>query len=404
MPIYEYKARDEKDKIVSGQLEADTEADLVGKLKKMNYVVTKITEVKSKKSPSVGIGISFGRIKQRDMLKFTVKLANMLQVGLSLPSSLRILRDQIAKPKFKKVLSALYSNIASGTSFSASLSYYPKAFPNTMVRMVEVGEASGKLTETLTQYAEYAENQENIKSQIKSAMTYPIVVITIAAIVGYLFLTFVMPKFIKMFKDANIALPLPTRILMNLSNFASSYWLYIVVAVVFIVIGYKLAKRFSKFTSFIDKVKLKVPIISGLIKKMIQARFTQTLGVLYQTGVPILESLRISENIVGNACYSKALRELHSHVKDGKKISEYIGSNPLFNPEIVEMVSVGENTGRLAEMLQKSASFYYQEVNVTLKNAASLFEPLVVCVMGLCISLLACAIIMPILGMLKTIG
>lgn len=404
MPVYEYKARDQKDQVVTGTMEADTEAGLVDKLRKMNYVVTKIGEIKPKKVASVGPGRGTEKIKQKDMLKFIVKLSSMLQVGISLPAGIRILRDQTKKPKFKSVLNGLYANISSGVSFSKSLSFYPNAFPDIMVKMVRVGETTGKLSDILAHYAEYSENQANIRSQIKSALTYPLAVITVSGIILYIFLVFVIPKFIDMFKEANIELPLPTQILFNLSNFARDCWLYVLTALIILFICYKLAKRRYSFNRFIDNIKLKIPGFSVLLKKMIQARFAQTLGLLYQSGVPILESIKTSEGILGNIQYSQAMKELHAHVKDGKKISDYIAGNRLFSADIVEMVSVGESTGRLSDMLQRSALFYRKEINVAVKSFLTLLEPIIICGMGVFIAFLALSVIMPIFKMMSEIG
>lgn len=404
MPVFEYKVRDQKDQVVSGTMEALTEEDLVGRLKRMNYVVTRISEVKTKKPSESAAGVGGGKIKQKEILNFIIKLANMLQVGISLSSSIRILSNQAKKPKLKKILNGIHNNISSGVSFSKSLSFYSRAFPDIMIRMVRVGETVGKLPDILTQYAEYAENQANIRAQIKSALTYPMAVITIAGIVLYIFLTFVIPKFFQVFKEVKIEMPLPTQILLNMSDFCRGYWLHALVGIVVLITGYRLAKRNKRFVELIDGLKLKVPGYSVLLKKVILVRFAQTLGLLYQSGIPILESIKTSEGILGNIKYSKAMSELHNHVKDGKKISDYIGSNPLFSDEIVEMINVGENTGRLSEMLRSSASFYQKEINSAVKQFLALLEPVILCCLGGFIAFLALSIVLPIFKMMSAVG
>lgn len=403
MPIYEYRVRDRGDKVISGRMEASSEEDLVFRLRKSNYVVTSIKQLKSSNAPQLS-NIASGGVSRKAMLRFVIKLSNMLQVGLSLSVSIRIISEQTPNKKFKKILDSLHSSIASGTSLSTSLAYYPGVFPDLMVRMVEVGESSGKLTEVLTEYAEYAESQANLREQIKSAMTYPIAVVGLSLVILYLFLTFVIPKYSQMFKSAKVKIPLPTQILLDLSSIAKEHWQIILICMVVFIFGLRAIMRIPKVRIFMDFVKLRLPVYGRIIRKVILARFSETMGVLYQSGVSILESLTISARIAGNYFYSRAINELTGHVKNGKRMSEYISGNRLFNPEIAEMISVGENTGRLSEMLRKTAQLYSKEIGEVVKRLSSLLEPIIICSLAIFIGFLAMAMLMPMLTMVKSMG
>lgn len=400
MPLYNYIARDKTGKRVTGRLETENPSIAAKKLKEMGYAIINISEEK-KTSMSIDIGAKFGRIKLNDKVTLYTKLASMLKAGVPLAASLNSVKEQISSKRLKNIVEAIYTNITTGNSLSQSLALYPNVFPDLLVNVVKSGEVSGKLTDVLELYSEFAEKQAELRSKIISAMTYPCIMIIAAIGLMIVFFTFLLPKFMVMFKKINVPLPLPTQILVNAGDFFKNNTAAIFIGIFAVIIFLIVFPRFKIGKKTMDIIKLKLPLMGKLIKKVSLARFTRTLGTLYTSGVPIVKTLEICENSTGNSLFAKAINGVKEGVSKGKSFAEIMSINPIFPQDMVQMISIGEQSGNLPDMLNKVSEFYEKDVDYAVKNITTLIEPFVLLMVGLVIGFLAYSIIMPIFNMMQ---
>ena len=391
MAVFAYQGRGAAG-VQKGEIEAPDRTAAVGELRKRAILVTQISEKAGGKTP-VKIG---SKVKDRDMAIFTRQFSTMIDAGLPLVQCLNILAAQSESKNLRGVTSSVARTVEDGATLADSLRKHPRTFDDLFTNMVEVGETGGILDVVLQRLAAYIEKAAALKRKVKSAMVYPASIIGVAFMVIVFMLTFVIPTFAAMFKDMGAELPLPTRVVIWLSDFVRSYILLIIAGLVGCVFALRSYYRTENGKSTIDALLLKVPIFGMLIRKVAVARFTRTLGTLVQSGVPILEGLRITATTAGNKVVEKAVLQCRTSVTEGKTLAEPLKGSGVFPPMVTQMISVGEQTGSLDAMLNKIADFYDDEVDTAVNTLTSLLEPMMIVFLGGAVGGLVVAMYLPI--------
>ncbi len=399
MPLYTYSARDKEGNVKQGEINLDSEAKLAEWLYTQGFLLTH-SEEKGKQGENLffqKILSQIGYISLMDKVLFTQYLEVMLKAGLSLVKALNILISQTTNRKFKRVIQDLHRNVETGVTFYEALSKHPKVFSELYVNVVKTGEVSGKLTQALNQLAVQLKKDRDLVKKVTGAMTYPAVVVVAMGGIGFLMMTFVLPKLVTIFEEFNTRLPLPTRILIAVSKFMGAYVLWILGGiVVFCFLAFRIM-RSSKGRLVFHRIYLYLPIISKVVKKVNLARFIRNLSSLLASGLPILEALDVVSDALGNVYYKKAVKASLTEVQKGTALSKALAHNHLLFPPIVtQVIEVGEETGALDEILVKLAEFYEEDVDQTMKNISTIIEPILMLVIGGAVGAMAVAVILPI--------
>jgi type IV pilus assembly protein PilC len=401
---FEYVIRDAKGKPVKARIEASNQAAVANRLKTMGIAPLSIAEVQTTGLNREFTIPGFGKsIKMKDLAIMARQLATMISAGLSLLRALTILAEQTDNPALGKVLSQVRSDVETGTSLSDALSRHKSVFPPLMLNMIKAGEVGGFLEGVLVSIAENFEADVKLRAQIKSAMTYPVVVFCIAILAVAGMLLFIVPVFAGMFSSLGGTLPLPTRILVFLSQLMK--W----TAIPLIIVGAIFMGWWGKHKNDpgvrdkVDPIKLKIPIFGTLFKKVAVARFTRNFGTMLRAGVPILHALDIVGDTSGNVVVTRAVKDVGDAVRTGHSLTGPLAKHPVFPPMVVQMMAVGEDTGALDAMLEKIAEFYDQEVAATSAALTSLIEPLMIAVLGALIGGMIIALYLPIFNVFDLI-
>src|ERR1700720_3814212 len=379
MPDYKYQGTSRSGGSVSGVMTASNKTELATLLKRQQITATKMTEKgKEFNMPTFG-----GGVKAKELSIFTRQFSVMIDAGLPLVQCLEILAGQQENKLFQKVLAATRASVEGGATLSAAMRQHPKVFDSLYVNMVEAGETGGILDTILQRLSTYIEKNVKLKRAVQSASIYPIGVMTIAGSVVTLLLWKVVPIFATLFAGLGVDLPLPTKIVIGLSNFIGSiFGLLIVMAIVGSVIGIKVWYGTEKGRFVIDSIVLKLPVLGILMRKIAVARFTRTLGTLIASGVPILEGLDITAKTAGNAVVERALQKVRKALEEGKSLTEPLKDSEVFPGMVTQMISVGEQTGAMDAMLQKIADFYEEEVDAAVKDLLTALEPIMIVFLG----------------------
>ncbi len=393
---FDYSVRDRAGKLISGSLDAESPAVVAQKLAAMGYapVSIKASNAGMKRELSIpGFGKS---VKLKDLAVFSRQFATMIDSGLSLLRALSILCEQTENKELTRVLLEVRSDIESGAALSAAMAKHPRVFPPLMMNMTKAGEIGGFLDETMLQIANNYEAEVRLRGKVKSAMTYPVVVFVMAILMVSGMLIFIVPVFAKMFDSLGGELPLPTRILVILSNILKLAAPVIVVALVAFAALWKRIKRDVRVRNVIDPLKLKMPVFGPLVQKIALARFARNLGTMMRSGVPILQSLDIVAGTTGNIVVERATRAVQDSVRSGESLAGPLTDHSVFPSMVVQMMAVGEETGALDTMLMKISEFYDQEVEATTEALTALIEPLMIAVLGALVGSMIIAMYMPI--------
>ncbi|MFZ0325407.1 MAG: type II secretion system F family protein [Actinomycetes bacterium] len=393
---YQYSVRDKSGKVVSGTIEADSPAAVAQKLKSMGYAPMSISESKAGIKTEIKIPGFGEKVKLKDLAIMSRQFATMINAGLSLLRALNILSEQTDNKKLAGVLAEVRNDVETGNALSAALAKHPDVFPGLMVNMVRAGEVGGFLDQVLQQVAENYEAEVKLRGKIKAAMTYPVVVFAIAIIAVIGMLLFIVPVFSKMFASLGAPLPLPTQILVNLSHILKVGFIPIIVIIIAMTFTWKKIKNREDVRAVVDPLKLKLPVFGDLIQKIALARFTRNFGTMLHAGVPILQSLDIVAGTSGNVVIADAVRDVQESVRSGESLSGPLANHSVFPPMVVQMMSVGEDTGALDAMLHKISEFYDQEVEATTESLTALIEPLMIAVLGGMVGSMIIALYMPI--------
>lgn len=402
MPVYKWVAETRKGKILKGELEVADERIARLQLKRRNLTVRKIKP----KPKDLFENVSFmqPKVTKKDLVIFTRQFSTMIDAGLPLVQGLTILAEQTENRTFKNILKEVVRDVGAGASLAESLGKHPKVFDGLYVNLIAAGELGGILDTILQRLATYIEKLEKLKGQIKSAMTYPIVVVAIAIIVIAVILVFVIPVFEEMFADFGSALPVPTQIVVNLSRFMKGNIHYVIGGLVLFLFLFKKYRNTTGGRKRMDILALKLPIFGPLIKKFAVARFTRTLGTMISSGVPILAALDIVAKTSGNVVLEEIIYEVRASIAEGQTIAEPLSENDIFPRMVVQMISVGETTGALDAMLEKIADFYDDEVDAAVDALTSMLEPLLMVFLGGSIGGLVIAMYLPIFKMAAAMG
>ncbi|TFG47011.1 MAG: type II secretion system F family protein [Gemmatimonadales bacterium] len=400
MPLFEYTAKNASNgQIMKGQMQAQTRDEVVGHIRKNRLILVNIREAPKQ------ITFSFGQpaIKTRDIVIFTRQFATMINSGLPLVQSLSILAAQTENKALKEVTKQVVFDVEAGNTLADAFSRHPKAFTGLFVNMVAAGEAGGILDTILLRLATFLEKNDALIRKVKSAMVYPAVIMSVAGIAITVLLIFVIPVFQAMFASVNMELPLPTRVVIGMSEFLLGYWwaiLAVIGALVFLIRQYYKTPDGHRN---IDKLMINSPVLGDVIRKSAVSRFTRTLGTLISSGVSILDGLEITAKTSGNRVIHDAVMESRASIAGGETIAAPLERSKVFPPMVISMIAVGEQTGGLDEMLSKIADFYDEEVDVAVGTLLSLMEPVMIVVLGVVVGGMVVAMYLPIFDMMNAI-
>ena len=399
MPAFTYTARALNGDLRTATIEAPNRDEVVAQLKRQRLNVVKIDEAAVAKKKKSG-----GKIKMRDIVIFTRQFSTMINAGLPLVQALDILAKQSENPALKDVTNAVVFDVESGHTVADALGKHPKAFSELYVNMVAAGEAGGILDTILMRLATFMEKNDALVRKVKGAMIYPGVISSVAFIAISVLLIFVIPVFEKMFASVGLPLPLPTRVVIAMSNFLRGIGgLITVAAVVGGVISLKKYYATNDGKLMIDKLMLKAPVLGDVLRKSAVSRFTRTLGTLIGSGVSILDGLEITAKTAGNRVISDAIMESRTSIAGGETISAPLQKSNVFPPMVISMIAVGEQTGGLDEMLSKIADFYDEEVDAAVSNLLSLMEPVMIVFLGVVVGGMVVAMYLPIFDMINAV-
>ena len=402
MQIYTYSAKDKNQQIIKAEVEAASVAEAAKLLTSKELFPLTIEE---KGSGMLG-GLSLdalSHIGAKDRVLFTRQLATLVKAGLPLAQALRILRGQISNKKLLALTNHLSTDVEGGMQLSQALSAYPNVFGSIYVSMVQAGEVSGTLDETLLRLAAQEEKTAAINSKIRSAFTYPVVVLVVLVAVMILMITLVLPQVGGMYADLKQPLPPLTQALLGVSKAFTKFWYLFLLALAGLVYAARVWLLSPNGRHAVDKAKISVPVISVLVLKLYMSRMTRTLGSLIATGVPVLQALDITSKSMNNSILEAAIKDVAEKVRAGIAMSQPISENPIFLPMVGQMIAVGEQTGTLGDSLNKIATYYEDEVDEAVKNISTLIEPITMVVLGGMVAFLIAAVLLPIYGLVTKI-
>lgn len=403
MAVFEYSALDASGKKVSGIIDADSAAAARQKLRAARIFPVSVHEsrageVKPERQP-FSLGRRRRRIRPAEAAMLTRQLATLLGAGFPLVPALDTLLSQGRSHTFNRILAQVKDSVVAGSSFAAALARYPGTFSTLFINMVRAGETSGTLEIVLDRLAEIGEKQEELKNRIRSAMTYPLLMLAVGLLVLFFLLTYIVPSITTIFSDMNQVLPAPTRFLIRLSALVQSGWWLLLLAVVGLVVLVRMLGKTAKGRFLIDRSLLRLPAVGALVRKMAVARFSRTLGSLLENGVVLLAALEIVKNVVGNVLLADAVASAAREVGKGQGLGNALAASRVFPDLPIQMISVGEQSGQLEAMLYKVADVYENEVQAAILRMTSLLEPVMILLMGIVVGFIVLAICLPIFEM-----
>ena len=396
MASFTYTARGAKGELKSATIEATSREEAITQLRKQRLNVIKIDEQQKRKKP--------GKVSMRDIVIFTRQFSTMINAGLPLVQAMGILAEQSENPSLCEITKQVVFDVESGNTVADALRKHPAAFSELYVNMVAAGEAGGILDTILLRLAVFMEKNDALIRKVKGAMIYPGVIMTVAAGAIIVLLVFVIPTFQRMFAEAGIALPLPTQIVIGMSQGLQSYWWAVILVVVALVYSIKKYYATSNGKLVIDRLMLKAPVLGDVLRKSAVSRFTRTLGTLIGSGVSILDGLEITAKTSGNRVIQDAIMESRATIAGGETISAPLKKSQVFPPMVISMINVGEQTGGLDEMLTKIADFYDEEVDAAVSGLLSLMEPVMIVFLGIVVGGMVVAMYLPIFDMVNAAG
>ena len=400
MATYTYKARNKEGELVTGTLEMADEGSVASNLDKMGYSVIEIASPPANFSPASALE-RFQGLKKQEVIIFTRQLATLIRSGMQLLPALGTICEQTVNRRFKVILEDVRQAVQGGVSLSDALAKHPNVFSELFVSMTRVGEAGGVMDDVLDRLAELSTQEMEITSRVTSAMTYPIVLVVLSFLIVSFILVGVLPKFVMVFKASEAALPLPTQIVLAMSFVLRKFWLYIFAGIAATVFYLRRYTRTETGRFRYHRWLLKVPIFGELYAKIQISRFTRTLSTLTSSGVPILQALLVVEKTVTNRVIQAAIQDIRTAITAGSSLVEPFKKSGLFSPMVIQMVSIGEKSGKIDKMLEEISRFYDPEIEYTIKNLTSLLEPFMLLAMGLMVAFIALSVLLPIFNLIK---
>jgi len=408
MAEYLYEALDKGGKQVRGIIEAPNEDSIIEKLRGMGYYPLRVN-IHRKKASEIdllalpGLKIIFHRVRRKHVMVFTRQLATLIDAGLPILRSLRILEEQVESAIFKDIIAKVAQDIEGGSTLSDAMGKFPKVFDNLYVAMVRAGELGGVLEAVLNRIAEFLEKRAAMIGKIRSAMMYPTVVMCIAIIIVSFILIKIVPRFVDIFKQLGAELPLPTLILVNVSTAIATNFIWVLLGVIFLGFTIRQINRTRPGKYFFDSMKLKLPVFGTIFLKIAIVRFAGTLSTLINAGVPILQAIDIVRETSGNEVISRAMEQVYNSIKDGETIHEPMREAKVFPPLVCHMIAVGEETGAIDQMLSKVAQAYEREVDDMMNALASIIEPVLIVILGVIIGTIVICLYLPLFAIPKAI-
>ena len=400
MPIYAYTARETASgREIRNTVEAATEQAAIAALLNRNMLVVEIKEKMSKRGQAKG-----GKVSLNDLVVFTRQLATMIDAGIAIVQALQALGEQTPNKIMRDTIRDICTRVESGESFSEALTRHPKAFNRLYVAMVSAGEKGGLLAEIMSRLATYTENTERLRKKVKTALMYPTVVTVVAIVITTFLLVRVIPTFKEIYSGFGAALPGPTLFLMGISDIVKHYLIFLIIIAAGIVWGWLAYIKTKGGRDFWDKQRIKLPIFGPIAHKICLARFTRTLASLVRSGVPILEVLQIVSQTVGNTVMEKAIKTAAQDIERGEGISQALSKHPVFPSMIIRMLSAGEQTGNIDNMLERVANFLDEEIDTTLSGLMSLIEPLLIVFLGVVIGGMVICMFLPIFNLANIVS
>ena len=398
---YDYKVRDRSGSLVTGQMVGDSETLVLQRLREMGMTPVEVKQGGT--GLKMEINLRPGRVKLKQIAVFCRQFATMVNSGLPILRALSILADQTQSAELSKVLVQVRTDVEQGSSLSGAMGKHPKAFNNLFISMVKAGETGGVLDDVLLSLASQIEKEVELRRQIKSAMTYPVVVVALVTLILAAMLLFVVPQFETIYTNLGGQLPLPTRILLGVSEAFRSYWYIFAIGFGVGSFFFRRYKKTDKGRARVDALKIRIPVFGPLFHKVALARFSSTLGMLLRAGVPILQALDNVKETVNNRVIADAVEDVKTSVREGESIAKPLGKHKVFPPMVVQMLAVGEETGAVDTMLDKVAEFYNNEVTATVDALTSLIEPLLIAIIGGMVGAAVIALYMPMFNIINLI-
>jgi len=412
MNTYSYKARNRRDdQEVADSIEADSEAEAIGKIKKLGYVPTelkpsrpgKVRPTRTADGRSRGLGW-LGGVKPAAVTLFTRQLSTLQDAGLPIVQSMQILGNMQRPGPFRMILMQVTQDISNGTALSEGMSRFPAIWDPLYTNLVRAGETAGALDVILRRLSEFREKAQRLRKKVIGALIYPVAVLSIAAAILTFIMVFIVPKFESIFRDMGVTLPVPTLLLIAISRFIASSWWLMAIGAVALVVMIRMVRRTRRGANLIDRATLRLPVMGGIVKKSSVARFTRTLGTLLTSGVGFLDALEITRSATPNIVVQNAINEVRESVKEGETINEPLSRSGIFDDIVVNMVKVGEETGELDRMLITIADTYDEEVDAAVAAMMALLEPGLIIVMGGAVGFIVIALFMPLIKLIVVIG
>ncbi|MEW6664833.1 MAG: type II secretion system inner membrane protein GspF [Thermodesulfobacteriota bacterium] len=403
MAVYEYKALNNKGKEITGIIEADGRVSAGLLLKKMDLFPVAIAETTEKtiedKRRDISLGWVFERVSRADVSVFTTQFAALIEAGMPVVTSFEIVIQQTEKRALKRMLSIVKDEVNKGSSLADAFRLFPRLFSPLYVNMVRAGEESGSLEIVMRRLADFLQGQLEMRSKIVASLAYPALMFVVGIAVVFFLVTFVIPTVTGIFEEMKQALPLPTLILLSLSEILKKTWIYLLASVVALVLFYRRYRRTAGGRERLDRWKLRLPLIGTQYRRILMTRFTRTLGTLLSNGVPVVTSFDIVKNIIDNTLISKEIERARDDIREGKEIARPLAQNGVFPPIVVNMIAVGEKSGQLEEMLNRVSRILEAEMESSLKRLMSLVEPVMILLMGAIVAFIVISILLPIFEM-----
>jgi type IV pilus assembly protein PilC len=401
MPVFTFSGKDAGGQKVSGERTSVNKATLAAQLRRERITPGSIREKGKEFSlPTFGSG----KVKTKEIAIFFRQFSVMIDAGLPLVQCLEILAANQENPTFQKTLTGVRTTVEGGSTLANAMRQYPNVFDDLSTNMIEAGETGGILDIILQRLATYVEKAVRLRAAVKSALIYPVSVVTIAVLIVGALLKWVVPIFANLFSGLGVTLPLPTRVVMGLSAFVGHFWWFFIIGGVGAVFALKQIRKHPKGEYAFDAVLLKVPVLGVLLKKIAVARFTRTLGTLITSGVPILEGLAITARTSGNAVLQEALMKVRKAIEEGRTIVDPLKESGVFPNMVTQMIGVGEATGAMDSMLQKIADFYEEEVDAATKDLLAMMEPMIIGMLGVTIGGIVISLYMPLFSMIAKLA
>lgn len=394
MPVYIWKGKNSQGEKRKGEIEAPDQSAVLAQLKRLRIVDPVIKE--KPKDLFANVALFQPKVTGKDVVIFTRQLSTMIDAGLPLVQGLEILEKQQSNTTFKRVLGTIRGDVEAGSTLADSMRKHPKVFDNLFSNMIEAGETGGILDTILSRLAVFLEKSMALKKKIKGAMTYPTICLAISLLILIVILVFVIPVFKTMFEDFGSTLPLPTLILVNLSNLIKDYFFFLLIGLVILAMIFRKIYQTDKGRLFFDRYSLKLPVFGILLRKVAVAKFTRTLSTMLHSGVPILEALQVVGKTSGNKIIENAVYRVADSIAEGRPIAEPLEESGVFPNMVVQMINVGESVGALDSMLEKIADFYDEEVDQAVENLTAMIEPFMMVFLGGMIGGIVVAMYLPI--------